>query len=173
MVFQVLTRASARTAWEPFQSMTRNPLFAMALVRKACESAVEVSVIQAPSALQLREQLRQLRAGQSTSGAASPVPSLTATPRVSLASSNIESQRWVIERGAGGDHDLPYRFDGAISDDLLHRWSRLVAAAQIEDRDTPVSQPAETIPSDYPDDESPALSAESVDPTLAPIRHAI
>jgi hypothetical protein len=147
MLYQVLTRVSVQAAWEPFQAMTRDPLQAMTLVQKASAAFAEVSVIQAATAPLLREQVRQIRAGQPTSYDVSPLPSLTSTPRISLAPASIESQRWAIERGPGGDHDVPYHFDGPIiATATLRRWASLMAAAQGEydaSRDTAADETLE------------------------------
>ncbi|HEX8981232.1 MAG TPA: hypothetical protein VF792_00550 [Ktedonobacterales bacterium] len=140
MLYQVLTRENQQTAWEPFHAMTRDPLYAMALVRKAGQVFAEVSVIQAATALLLREQVRQIRAGQPTCGDVSATPSLTATPRLSLAPSGIEDQRWAMERGPGGDHDVPYRFEGQIAGDTLRRWVSLIAAAHGDRISMPISE---------------------------------
>jgi hypothetical protein len=131
MLYQVLTRASAQATWEPFQGMTRDPLQAIALLRQAAGAFAEVSVIQAESAALLREQARRLRANEPTGYERCPLPSLTATPRISLAPLSAESQRWAIEQGPGGDHDLPYRFVTPISDQTLARWAQLMNAARL------------------------------------------
>lgn len=131
MLYQVLTRANAQATWEPFQGMTRDPLQAIALLRQAAGAFAEVSVIQAESAALLREQARRLRANEPTGYERCPLPSLTATPRISLAPLSAESQRWAIEQGPGGDHDLPYRFVTPISDQTLARWAQLMNAARL------------------------------------------
>jgi len=63
MVYQVLARANAQAAWEPYQAMTRDPLHALMLLQKASRSYGEVSVIQAESAHLLREQVRRMAPG--------------------------------------------------------------------------------------------------------------
>ncbi|MGH2504284.1 MAG: hypothetical protein ACRDID_17390 [Ktedonobacterales bacterium] len=131
MLYQVLTRASAQATWEPFQGMTRDPLQAIALLRQAAGAFAEVSVIQAESAALLREQARRLRANEPTGFERCPLPSLTATPRISLAPLSAESQRWAIEQGPGGDHDLPYHFLTPISDQTLARWAQLMNVARL------------------------------------------
>jgi len=133
MLYQVLTRASAEAAWEPYQAMTRDPLRVMALMQKASRIFPEVSVIQAESASLLREQARLLRAGEPSGQERSPLPSLSATPRVSMLGATIESQRWAYEQGPGGDHDVPYRFESPISAQTLAHWARLMARAQPSD----------------------------------------
>lgn len=136
MMYQVLARVSAQAAWEPYQAMTRDPLHAMALLQKATRTFAEVSVIQAETAALLREQVRRLRVGEPSGYEACPLPSLTATPRVSLVGVSIESERWAIEQGPGGDHDVPYRFEASISAQTLARWAQLMSAAQNQG-DTP------------------------------------
>jgi hypothetical protein len=133
MVYQVLARVSAQVAWEPYQAMTRDPLHAMTLLQKANRTFAEVSVIQAESAHLLREQVRRLRAGEPSGYEVCPLPSLTATPRISVIGATIESQRWAIEQGPGGDHDIPYRFEMSLSADTLGRWAQLMAAARQQD----------------------------------------
>lgn len=130
MVYQVLGRADAHAAWEPFQAMTRDPLHALALLRKASHIYGEVSIIQAESARVLREQAQRLRAGEPSGYEASVIPSLTATPRLSLVAGGVESQRWALEQGPGGDHDVPYRFEPFVPAHTLRRWSRLMAQAR-------------------------------------------
>jgi hypothetical protein len=130
MMYQVLARVSAQVAWEPYEAMTRDPLHAVALLHKANRTFVEVSVIQAESAALLREQVRRLRVGEPSGYEACPLPSLTATPRVSLVGASVESERWAIEQGPGGDHDVPYRFEASISAQTLARWAQLMSAAQ-------------------------------------------
>lgn len=129
MIYQVLGRAHADAAWEPFQAMTRDPQHALALLRRAGRIYGEVSVIQAESAHVLREQAQRLRAGEPSGYEASATPSLTATPRLSLVTGEVESQRWAMERGPGGDHDIPYRFEPFVPAHTLRRWSRLMARA--------------------------------------------
>lgn len=130
MLYQVLTRASAQATWEPFQAMTRDPLQAIALLRHAARAFAEVSVIQAETAALLREQAQRLRANEPTGQERCPLPSLTATPRISLAPASVESQRWALEQGPGGDHDQPYHFAGTISEQTLTRWAQLMNAAR-------------------------------------------
>lgn len=130
MVYQVLARVSAQAAWEPFEAMTRDPLQAMALLQKAQQTFAEVSVIQAETAALLREQLARLRAEEPSGQEACPLPSLSATPRISVLGATIENQRWTIEQGPGGDHDVPYRFEAPISAQTLARWARLMGAAR-------------------------------------------
>ncbi len=165
MLYQVLTRENQDTAWEPFHAMTRDPLYAMALVRKAGQVFAEVSVIQAATALLMREQVRQIRAGQPTRGEVSPVPSLTATPRMSLAPSSIEGQRWAMERGPGGDHDVPYRFEGQIAGDTLRRWVSLIAAAHGDRISMPIAELTDQI-RESSDDET-IESLNDVEPAVA------
>lgn len=140
MLYQVLTRANQQAAWEPFHAMTRDPQYAMALVRKAGQVFSEVSVIQAATMTLMREQVRQVRTGQPVRNDVSPVPSLTATPRISLEPTSLEGKRWALERGPGGDHDVPYRFEGHIAGDLLRRWVSLMAAAHGEDVTSPIEE---------------------------------
>lgn len=135
MVYQVLARASAQAVWEPFQAMTRDPLHAMTLLQKARRTFAEVSIIQAESANLLREQVRLLRAGEPSGQEVSPLPSLTATPRISVIGATIESQRWAIEQGPGGDHDVPYRFETSVSAHTLRRWAQLMAVARRQDEE--------------------------------------
>lgn len=132
MLYQVLARTESESAWEPYQAMTRDPLQALNLVRKASQTFAEVSVIQAATAPLLREQIRHLSTQQGATPSASPVPSLTATPRIRFTPTGVESQRWEMERGPGGDHDVPYRFSGPISSETLHRWARLMLASPSE-----------------------------------------
>lgn len=134
MLYQVLARVSDEAAWEPFQAMTRDPLHAMVLLRAAHQRFAGVSIIQAESANLLREQVRRLRAGEPSGHEVSPVPSLTATPRLSPLGPTIESQRWAIEQGPGGDHDTPYHFEAPASAQTMARWARLMAAARRQDK---------------------------------------
>jgi hypothetical protein len=133
MVYQVLVRADAHAEWEPFQSMTRDPLHALAIVRRASKIFGDVSVIQAESAHLLREQTLRLRAGEPSGQEASTLPSLTATPRISLVTGASEYQRWALEQGPGGDHDVPYRFEQFVPAHILRRWSQLMAQARPSD----------------------------------------
>lgn len=127
MVYQVLVRADAHAAWEPYQAMTRDPLRAWALLLKADKLFNDVSVIQAESAHLLREQAQRLRVGEPTGHESSALPSLTATPRLSLIAGSAESQRWALEQGPGGDHDVPYHFEQFVPAHILRRWSQLMA----------------------------------------------
>lgn len=147
MLYQVLVRANAQAAWEPFQAMTRDPLHVLTLLRRASQTYAEVSVIEAESAVTLRQQARRLRAGEPSGQEACPVPSLSGTPTLSLVGVTIESQRWVMEQGPGGDHDVPYRFEAPISEHTLRRWAQLVLAAQLQDDATSETlQAAELLP---------------------------
>jgi hypothetical protein len=150
MLYQVLARMESESAWEPYQAMTRDPLQALNLVRKASQTFAEVSVLQAATAPLLRDQIRHLSTQQGVIPSASPVPSLTGTPRLRFTPAGVESQRWEMERGPGGDHDVPYRFSGPISAETLHRWARLMAAAHGESGITSTAELADQIrqPSD-------------------------
>lgn len=167
MIYQVLARANAQAAWEPYQAMTRDPLHALTLLQKASRSYGEVSVIQAESAHLLREQVRRLRLGEPTGHEASATPSLTATPRLSLVGATIESQRWAIEQGPGGDHDVPYHFDPPVSGHTLQRWAQLMAAARQQDSEADTSTVAETLAGvEIAADTTTPLAAEAmVEPT--------
>jgi hypothetical protein len=145
MIYQVLARANAQAAWEPYQAMTRDPLHALMLLQKASRSYEEVSVIQAESAHLLREQVRRLRLGEPTGHEASATPSLSATPRISVIGATIESQRWAIEQGPGGDHDTPYHFEAPISEHTLRRWTQLLVEARRLDAEADTSASAETL----------------------------
>ncbi len=129
MIYQILARANADVAWEPFQAMTRDPLHALTLLRKAMQTYADVSVIQAETATILREQMRRLRAGEPSGDEACPLPSLSATPRISLVGPTIEHKRWAIEQGPGGDHDVPYRFESTVPAQILARWAKLLGHA--------------------------------------------
>lgn len=143
MVYQVLGRANAQATWEPYQMMTRDPLHALALLRKASHLYGEVSMIQADSARLLREQTLRLRAGEPSGCEASVLPSLTATPRLSLVAGGAESRRWALEQGPGGDHDVPYRFEPFVPAHTLRRWSRLMAQAHRHAADGPDTSASE------------------------------
>ena len=163
MLYQVLTRASAEAAWEPYEAITRNPLRVMALMQKASRDFAEVSVIQAESAYLLREQARLLRAGEPSGDERSPLPSLSATPRISLLGPTIESQRWTIEQGPGGDHDVPYRFESPFSAQTLAHWARLMARAQADETLTDEAEAEVAIA-----EEASAAGDDDATATLAP-----
>lgn len=127
MYYQALARLHAEAAWEPFLAMTRDPMQAMRALQLASRRFPEVTIIQAESAQRLREQAQRLRAGEPTGDGRSPVPSLSATPRVSILSAKLEAQRWAIEEGPGGDHDTPYHLELPAAGWLLARWARMIA----------------------------------------------
>ncbi|HEY7849464.1 MAG TPA: hypothetical protein VIC27_05325 [Ktedonobacterales bacterium] len=165
MVYQVLTRASAQAVWEPYQAMTRDPLHAMTLLQRANRMFAEVSVIQAESAALLREQVRRLRAGEPSGHEVCPLPSLTATPRVSMAGTTIEHQRWAIEQGPGGDHDLPYHFETPISAQTLARWARLMVSARQDNDDDTLAELAAA--AEAPEAQiEPGSASVAVDPAI-------
>ncbi len=163
MVYQVLVRADAHAAWEPFQSVTRDPLYALAIVRRASKIFGDVSVIQAESAHLLREQALRLRAGEPSGQEASTLPSLSATPRLSLVTGASEYQRWALEQGPGGDHDVPYRFEQFVPAHILRRWSQLMAQARPSDDIAATYDIATSAQSDNASEESLAN-----EPTVAP-----
>lgn len=158
MLYQVLARADAQAAWEPYQAMTRDPLYALTLLRKASRTYAEVSVIEAESAVALRQQVRRLRAGEPTGQESCPVPSLSGTPTLSLVGATIESQRWAIEQGPGGDHDVPYRFEAPVSEHTLRHWAQLVLAAQRQDDEAALGTAEPLAIGDL--DEAPGSSGE-------------
>jgi hypothetical protein len=43
--------------------------------------------------------------------------------------------RWELERGPGGDHDEPYRFEPSTSEATRRVWARLLASASLDRRD--------------------------------------
>lgn len=165
MMYQVLARASAEVAWGPYQAMTRDMRQALALVQQAKRAFAEVTVIQAETAMLLREQVQRLRIGEPSGYEVCPLPSLTATPLVSLVGATIESERWAIEQGPGGDHDVPYRFEASISPQTLARWAQLMSAAQGEDDETLAELASSAVRSEGDEGER-ALAAETV--TIAP-----
>lgn len=146
MLYQVMIRARAQrgyagyVVWKPFAEPTRDPSAALQLVRQASQRRAEALVVQAEDADDLAELVRQMCADAPPNSTA-PVEIAESTPRVPLARSTPhaeyatlagelpaawDDQRWKLERGAGGDHDTPYRFTLPASNRELRSWLRLM-----------------------------------------------
>lgn len=146
MLYQVMIRARARkgytgyAVWEPFAEPTRDPSTAMLLVRQANQRRAEALVVQAEDAEDLAELMRHMRAAPLPDAPAA-IEIAEVTPRapvehaprqtehLSLVDELLASwdnQRWELERGAGGDHDTPYRFTLPAGNAELRSWLRLM-----------------------------------------------
>ncbi|MEO7002046.1 MAG: hypothetical protein ABI068_09485 [Ktedonobacterales bacterium] len=155
MVYQVMIRRQSGAHWEPFETTTNDPFAAMRLIQQANQRHPEVTVLQAPNAQALSALLRRLRAGIEPPAGSSPTPGISATPRMRVMDDRIEVQRWAMERGAGGDHDAPYRFTMPTTRaelarwlSLLTRWQQAPAATDGEGGDTTGDeQDNDTLPS--------------------------
>jgi hypothetical protein len=147
MLYQVMIRARAQkgyrgyAVWEPFAGPTHDPFAAMQLVRQANQRRAEALVVQAEDADDLAELVRNMRA-EPLPEAPAPIELAEAAQRTSLVHSAQQAedlsladellaswdvQRWELERGAGGDHDKPYRFTLPAGDVELRAWLRLMA----------------------------------------------
>jgi hypothetical protein len=58
------------------------------------------------------------------------LPTLRARPPSLLLSGPVDQRREALERGAGGDHDMPYRFSLPSSAAALVSWVKLLARMQ-------------------------------------------
>ncbi len=126
MMYQVLIRACAGAAWVAYASPTDDPYQVVLLIQAANQQYAEVTVLQAESVAALTELLRQVRSGAVSAQAVSPLPGLTATPRVRVEDPPMERLRWELEQGPGGDHDEPYAFSMPESTEVLRAWMRLM-----------------------------------------------
>lgn len=127
MLFQVLTREATNTSWHPYATATADPVAVIRLIQLANQIATEVTVVQADSEEALVQVLRDLARGAATGHSSSPVPSLTATPRMRMADLPLDQRRWEIEIGPGSDHDQPYAFVLPPGQEVLTSWLRLFA----------------------------------------------
>lgn len=126
MIYQVMTREAGSTAWHPYADATTDPFAVMRLIQLANQIAAEVTVVQADTEDALLAVLRDLSGGASVR-TSSPVPSLTATPRVRVSDPPLDQRRWEVETGPGGDHDEPYAFVLPPDQEVLTSWLRLFA----------------------------------------------
>lgn len=127
MIYQVLVRQQADVSWEPYGKPTKDPFVVMRLIQQAHQQYGEISVVQADNLGAMRSLLERLRRGELPAHAVSIGPALTATPRVSVRDEVWEVRRWELEQGAGGDHDLPYRFELPPNPQVLAAWLSLMA----------------------------------------------
>jgi hypothetical protein len=127
VIFQVLIRARASALWSAYSSPSNDPFHVVLLIQSANQQYAEVTVIQAEHAAALADLLRQVRGGHLPAEAASPLPGLTTTPRVHVEEPAMERRRWELERGPGGDRDVPYTFTLPRNMDVLAAWMRLLA----------------------------------------------
>lgn len=127
MLYQVLVRANAQTAWDTYGNSVEDPFAAMRLIQLAGRMHAEVTIVQAADAFALGTLLQRVRLGQTLDVDASPVPTLTATPKVHVQEHPFEGRRWEIEEGPGGDHDAPYAFTLPIEMEVQRKWLGLMA----------------------------------------------
>lgn len=138
MIYQVMTRETANTVWHPYATATADPVVVIRLIQLANQIAAEVTVVQADSEEAMLQVLRDLARGAATGQFASPVPSLTATPRVRVADPPLDQRRLEIETGPGSDHDQPYAFVLPPNQEVLTSWIHLFARQwRTRDLDTP------------------------------------
>jgi hypothetical protein len=127
MLYQVLTRVSAGAAWMAYATPTSDPYDVIVLIQAANQHYAEVTILQAEDAGALATLLSHIRrGGELPPEAASPVPGLTATPRVLVEDPPMEARRWEMERGPGGDHDQPYSFALPRSMGVVAAWLHLL-----------------------------------------------
>lgn len=112
----------------------------MQLVRQANQRRAEALVVQAEDADDLAELVRHMRAGPlpEAPAAVEIADAAPRTPEAQLAEqaedlsladellASWDTQRWEMERGAGGDRDTPYRFTLPTSTHELRFWLRLM-----------------------------------------------
>jgi hypothetical protein len=128
MVYQILVRQQSDAGWKPYHKAISDPFVAMRLMQQANQQYGEVSVVQADNLSALRTLVERLRRGELPTHAVSIGPALTATPRVSVRDAVWEVRRWELEQGAGGDHDMPYRFELPPNAKVLAAWLSLMAS---------------------------------------------
>jgi hypothetical protein len=127
MIYQVLVRQHLDANWEPYDKPNGDPFAAMRLIQQANQQYREVTAVQADNLSALHTLLQRLARGEMPAGATSIAPALTATPRVSVRDDLWEVRRWELERGGGGDHDTPYRFELPPNVQVLAAWLGLLA----------------------------------------------
>lgn len=125
MIYQVMTRPATNAPWHPFAKATTDPFVVMRLIQLANQRASEVTVVQAADEQALVRVLGELARGERTTGTLSAVPSLTATPRVSISDPPLDERRWELENGPGGDRDEPYAFVLPQNEAVLVSWLSL------------------------------------------------
>lgn len=144
MIYQVLTRVATNSVWRPYATATADPIVVVRLIQLANQVAAEVTVVQADSEEALMQVLRDVARGTATGQSSSPLPGLTATPRVRVADPPLDQRRLEIETGPGSDHDQPYAFvlppDHAVMTSWVHLFARqwrsrdLDASAETRDK---------------------------------------
>jgi hypothetical protein len=127
VIYQVLTRGYAGSAWAAYASPTCDPYDVVLLIQAANQHYAEVTVLQAESVVELVEVLSRMRGGALPEDAVSPIPGLTTTPRVRVEEPAMDRRRWELERGLGGDHDQPYTFILPRGMEVRAAWTRLMA----------------------------------------------
>lgn len=80
---------------------------------------------------QLTQRLCNIGAETGTQARATPCPVPAATTQQNWHGYYVDP-RWELERGPGGDHDEPYRFEPSTSEATKRIWARLLASASLE-----------------------------------------
>jgi hypothetical protein len=80
---------------------------------------------------QLTQRLCGVGAEAGTQACATPCPVPAATTQRNWYDFCADP-RWELERGPGGDHDEPYRFEPSTSEATRRVWARLLASASLE-----------------------------------------
>ncbi|MBF6589247.1 MAG: hypothetical protein IVW57_01795 [Ktedonobacterales bacterium] len=127
MIYQVMIRRQVGMAWVAYAAPTDDPSDVVRLIQAANQQYAEVTVLQAESKQALAVVLARLRNGELPTHTISPLPGLTATPRVTVQDMPMERRRWEIEQGPGGDHDEPYEFRLPGNMEVAAAWLRLLA----------------------------------------------
>ncbi|WIG58767.1 MAG: hypothetical protein OJF49_001513 [Ktedonobacterales bacterium] len=133
MWYRVVIRKQTEDAWETYGLPTPHQEILTGLLRQARTSAAVLAVIQAENPTELRDRVRLFLSGSLTAAAPVwhlPPSSAAALPPTHKAAASaaphiLDARRWEIERGAGGDHDQPYRFELPQNPRILAKWIRL------------------------------------------------
>ena len=126
-MYQVMIRRLLNGPWELFDSATTDPFAAMQQLQHAKARHADATVLQAVSASELELLVQRMRQSDQVCPPVLKGPDDLPAPNPARLQVPEERRRWELEKGPGGDHDVPYRFEMPASMQIALAWLRLMA----------------------------------------------
>jgi hypothetical protein len=134
MQYQVMTKRSGMAQWRYVTLPTSDLQRARMQFQTVKRYNAGVLLLAANSLLDLAQLTQRLcHAGEKTGTHMRATPHPVPIATVQQTSHDYSTDpRWTLERGPGGDHDEPYRFEPSTSEATRRVWARLLASASLE-----------------------------------------
>ena len=134
MQYQVMTKRSGMAQWRYVTLPTSDLHRARMQFQTVKRYNTGALLLAANSLLDLAQLTQRLcnvgeKTGTQVHATLCPIPTATAQQ---TSHDHSADPRWTIERGPGGDHDKPYRFEPSTSEATRRVWARLLASASLE-----------------------------------------